>query len=213
MRGRGCLIGLTGVVVGLALIGDAADAAARHYVTTKVVERISASVPGASGVSARIHSFPFLKAAVGGSVDEIGAHVNLLVIQSLDFTDIDVDLRGVRISVGDLVNGRLNVTRITRGTIVLSVTDASLVQAIVRSVPAAAAEASLIQSELPRLRITVNPATRQLVIALPGLARVDLGLPEANLLPCVPQVTSGATRMTLTCQFDHVPTAFSTLTA
>ena len=63
---RGCLVGLLGVVVGLGFIGEAADVTARHVATSKIESRIREAVPGASGVSVSIHSWPFLKVGVDG---------------------------------------------------------------------------------------------------------------------------------------------------
>src|SRR5580704_7726572 len=96
--GRGCLVGLLGVVVALGLVAFGADIAARHYTTTKVEERISKSVPGATGVHAWIHSWPFLKVGVDGHVDDIGATIASLNVADLQFTSIRVELKGVRVN-------------------------------------------------------------------------------------------------------------------
>src|SRR5579862_6388885 len=96
---RGCLFGLLGVAVGLAAVGEAADIGTRHLATSKIDQRISAAVPSSRGVHAWIHSFPFLQVAVNGHVDEVGARVASVTVHKVVFTDILVDLTGVRVSV------------------------------------------------------------------------------------------------------------------
>src|SRR5580658_6230306 len=104
MGARGCLVGVLGVAVALGGLGGGADIAARHYTTTKLEQRISASVPTAKGVHAWIHGWPFLQVAVNGNVDDIGATIATLEVASLEFVSIRVELSGVRISTSDLLS-------------------------------------------------------------------------------------------------------------
>lgn len=197
---RGCLGGLLGVVVGLALLGEAVDVGARHVATSKLEERVSQAVPEASGVHAWIRSFPFLKVAFDGDIDEIGVRAARVVEKPLVFTNVSVDLRGVRVSVTDLAtSAQVNVTEIKQGTVELTVTESSLEQALPPAVAALA----------PRATISVNAATRQLVISVAGIAAVDLPLPKVDLLPCTPTVTQVPGGITLGCQFTQVPSAFA----
>lgn len=192
-------MGVLGVAAGLALLAEGADVGARHLATSKVQQRVSQSVPEASGVHAWIRSFPFLKVGLNGHVDEIGVRAARVVEKPLVFTDVSVDLRGVRLSVSQLATwAQIDVTHIDRGTIELTVTESSLAQALPPQAAAAASGAT----------VSINAAARQLVISVPGLAPVDLPLPKADLLPCTPQVTQSADRITLGCQFTQVPSAF-----
>jgi hypothetical protein len=207
---RGCLIGLLGVVAGLALVGEVGDVGTRHYATTKIEQRISQQVPGASGVSAGINSWPFLKVAVDGHVDEINARIDQLVEQPLVFNDIEVELHGVRISVGDLLTDfRVNVVSIKQGDASVTVTAAALRQAIVNEVPAATAVAGDVDSLLAQVTVTVDPSTRHLVVAAAGVKVLDFPLPGPDVLPCIPNVAKGPASVTLSCTFDQVPTAFT----
>jgi len=209
VRGRGCLIGLIGVLAGLGLIGGVADVGARDYTTSKIEQRIRQSVPDATNVKAEIHSFPLLKVGVDGHVDEIGASMGLTV-GALDFTNIDVQLRGVRISVTDLFQGKVTVTRISSGTASLTVTDASLVNAVIQSFPTGGINPSNLAKVLGNLRFTYYITSRELVIKLPGLTALRFPLPDTNLVPCVPSVAVQGTNLTLSCEFSQVPKAFLT---
>jgi len=205
---RGCLVGLLGVVVGLCFIGEAADVTARHVATSKIESRIRDAVPGASGVSVSIHSWPFLKVGVDGHVDDIAAHVNRVEEESVTFTDVVVELRGVRVSVTDLLTDfRVDVTSIASGDVSLVITDADLTQAL--HLPSLAA---LPAADAAAVAVSVDAATRQLVVGVPHVAAVHLSLPTAAILPCVPLVARESDAFSLSCAFDRVPEAFTSLT-
>jgi hypothetical protein len=204
---RGCLVGLLGVVVGLGVVGEVADVTARHVATSKIESRIRQAVPGASDVSVTIRSWPFLKVGVDGRVDDIAAHVGRVEEESVTFTDVVVELRGVRVSVTDLLTDlRVDVTSIASGDVSLVITDADLAQAL--HLPAAAATAANVAA----VSVTVDAANRQLVVGLPHLAAVRVALPNAAILPCIPLVARESDAFSLSCAFDHVPAAFTSLT-
>ena len=209
MRPRGCLLGLLGAVVGLALVAALIDAGARHYATSRIEARIRVAAPESRGVKARIHSWPFLQVAVNGHIDEIGAHVAQLVEKPLVFSDVDVVMRGVRVDQGRLASeGRLVVTHVDSGNVTLTVTASDL--AIAAGVPVAVAGAA---SEVAsaRVRISVDAATRQLVLDVAGLKRFAFGLPGSNMLPCIPHVAMVGSAATLSCAFTRVPDALTAL--
>ena len=209
MGARGCAVGLLGVVAGLALLGELADVGARHLATSKVEQRIAQAVPEARGVRARIRSWPFLKVAVDGRVDEMGAHVTRIVERPVVFSDVDVDLRGVQISVSDMVtNARFRVTHIERGTVTLKVTEADLAQAVAGA-PVGGSALGPIGSLLTRAQVSVDARSRRLVVAVPGVTSVTLPLPGPAILPCTPAVAQRPSHVTLSCSFTQVPAAFS----
>lgn len=209
MRPRGCLLGLLGAIVGLALVAALVDAGARHYATSRVENRIRADAPESRGVRARIHSWPFLQVAVNGRIPEIGAHVVRLVEKPLVFSDVDVDLRGVRIDQGTLGSqGRLVVTHIDSGNVTLTVTPSDL--AVAAGIPVALAGA--VTGPVPgRVKIEVDGAKRQLVVDVAGVRRFAFGLPGVNMVPCIPNVTVTGAGITLACTFSRVPDALTAL--
>ncbi|GAC1594173.1 MAG: hypothetical protein NVS3B21_15910 [Acidimicrobiales bacterium] len=209
MRARGCLLGLLGVVVGLALVGSLVDAGARHYATSRIEKRIGVVAPQSRGVKARIHSWPFLQIAANGHIDEVGAHIAQLADKPLRFSDLDVDVRGVQIDQGRLASeGKIVITHIDSGRITLAVTAADFSAAI--GLPVSLGDA-VIGAAAGRIKVTVAAATRQLVIDVVGVHRFALQLPAASVLPCVPIVTLAPDRLTLSCPISRVPDALTAL--
>ena len=196
-----------GVLVGLALVATLVDAGARHYATSRVEARIRTAAPESRGVTARIHSWPFLKVAVNGHVDEVGAHVVQLVEKPLVFSDVDVDLRGVRVDQGTLASeGRFVISHIDTGNVTMTVTAGDLAAAA--GVPVSLADAAAgVASRTVRIR--VDAAKRQLVVDVLGVKSFAFALPGVNLLPCIPAVAMGVARLTLSCSFTGVPSAFA----
>jgi len=204
---RGCLVGLLGLVVGLGFVGEAADITARHVATSKIESRIRQAVPGASGVHVSISSWPFLKVAVDGHVDDISAHVSRVDEASLTFTDVVVELRGVRVSVTDLItDAHVDVTSIGSGDASLTITNANLARAL--RLPSGIAPTA---AEVAAVVVSVDPARRELLVGVPHLAVVHLSLPSAAILPCVPLVARLPDAFSLSCAFDQVPTAFTSV--
>jgi len=198
VRLRGCLIGTLGVIVGIAAVGDAVDVGARHVATSKVEQHIRQVVPLATGVHGRIRSFPFVEVGINGRIDEIGAHIDQLGAAPVVYTDLVVDLRGARVSIGNIVTSfRLNVTQIERGTVTFTLTAASLQKAVPAVPPG-------------EVRASVDGAHRRLVLVPPSGSPVTLPLPPASLVPCTPGVAPGPDGLTLACSFTTVPSAFTT---
>jgi hypothetical protein len=189
---RGCLVGALGVVVGLALVADAGDVGARHLATGKVEQRIRQVVAHTSGVHGRIRSFPFLRVAVNGQVSEVGATIDQLA----PFNDLTVDLRGARVSIGNMVTSlRVDVTRIAHGTATFRLSDAALQKAAPTVVPSG-------------LRVAVDGLHRVLVVTTPTGHVVLVALPPASLVPCVPGMVAAADGYSFGCSFGTVPSAF-----
>jgi hypothetical protein len=205
---RGCLFALLGILGGLSLLFEGADVAARHYATTKIEEHIRASAPEAQGVRARIRGWPFLKILVNGHVDVMGAHITRVVERGLAFTDVDLELHGIKIDQAKLISeNRVAVQSIRTGTVTASITAGDLTSAV--GVPLTITSSGVALRGAP-VRVAINAAARTLVVSPAGLAALSLPLPGANLLPCVPAVAYAADRVTLSCTFTHVPSAFST---
>jgi len=198
---------LFGALVGLALVATLVDAGARHYATSRVAARVRTAAPESRGVTARIHSWPFLKMAVNGHIDEVGAHVVQLVEKPLVFSNVDVDLRGVRVDQGTLASeGRLVISHIDAGNVTMTVTAGDLAAAAGVPVALAGAAAGVASRTV---RVRVDAAKRQLVVDLLGVKSFVFALPGINLLPCIPAVAMGVARLTLSCSFTGVPSAFA----
>ena len=197
---RGCLVGLLGVAVGFAVVGDVADVGARHLATSKVEQRVRQVVPHTTGVHGRIESFPFLRVGLNGHIDEIGVRVDKLTSARVVYSHIVVDLKGARVSIGNMVTLRVNVTEITQGTVSFTLASSDL----------AAAAPSVAASGAPPTTAAVDGPLRLLVLDPSSAHPVVLPLPPASLVPCVPGVAPGPAGLTFGCSFTTVPTAFRT---
>jgi len=209
---RGCLLGLLGVAAGFAAVGLGVDVGARHLATARVESSVGSAVPGAHGIHARIHSWPFLKVALNGRVDEIGVHVDRLVEKPVTFTDVNVKLTGIDLRVGKLATGaRVTIGTIRSGRATAEVTPAALAAAMGEpvGVDAAGRLTGGKPGATPQPVVVKADQARHLFVAVPGVRVVALPLPGPDLLPCVPAVTNGGGLLNVSCTFDKVPTAFS----
>jgi hypothetical protein len=198
---RGCLFGVLGVVAGLAVVTNVADIGTRHLATQKVEERIHQAVPQASGVHGRIRSWPFLEVGINGHIDEISARVDRVTVAPVVYTNLVIDLRGARVSIGNMVTSlRVNVTHIRRGTVSFTLANSYLQKAFPTVAPA-------------QLRVAVDAKSRKLLLASTSGLPVVLPLPSTGLVPCIPGASPGPDGLTLGCSFTKVPAAFTTAAA
>jgi hypothetical protein len=196
------------VVAGLLFAGDVF---ARRYATGQLSDRISAAVPEASGVHARIRSFPFVgKVVWDGRVDEVGAHIDrLAAARGVVFTNLDVDLRGVVFDGNDFVTShQVTITHIREGTVTVSVTAQALTDALGRSVRIAGGLVSVAVLAGPLVQAGLALPARQLVLRVAGSPLLAVPLPSVKVLPCAPQLTVGDGVLTLRCTFTGIPDAF-----
>lgn len=199
-RTAGCLLGVLGVVVGLAAVLIGGDIAARHYATSRIEQRIRADAPTAREVHGHIHSWPFLQVGLNGHVDEMGARIGSVKSGPLLFTNLDVEIHRIRISTSGLISGHVTVNSIGEGTVTADL-----------PLPAI-----LVQLKLPdvsALSVIADGPSRTLVVKVAGLQVARLPLPSADLFPCVPAVGVHPDRLSLACAFTRVPAAFTTVSS
>jgi hypothetical protein len=206
MLRRGCLVAIFGIVVGLGMVGGGVDIAARHYSTSRIEDRIRAVAPNASGVHAWIRGWPFLKVVINGNVDEIGARINRVQEKGITFSDFNVDVHGVHVQTGALLNGKVVVESIKTGTVSVSILASDLTAAL--GVPVSvSATGFLAKGSL--IHVSVNSAARTIAVAGVGIPAVAFPLPGTDLLPCTPVIAFTNQAVTLSCTFDHVPSALT----
>ncbi|MHB8467574.1 MAG: LmeA family phospholipid-binding protein [Acidimicrobiales bacterium] len=206
--GRGCLRAMLILVVGLGVLGNIGDVAARHWATSKVEQRVRAVVPNAQGVHAHIRSWPFLKVVVTGRIDEMGGRIDRVTVNRLAFSDVEVEIHGLKVEVSPLIShGKVVVDHINSGSVSVSITAADLGKAL--GLPVSAGAAAFAVNGVP-IAVSVRTSSRQVVIAGAGAVFTYL-LPDASLLPCLPSATFAHGVVTLSCVFDHVPSAFTDL--
>ena len=211
LRRFGCLSIVLPVLVVIAGLLVAGDVGARRYATGQISDRISASVPEASGVHSRIHSFPFLgRLLISGNVPEIGTHIDhLVVVAGLSFSDLDVDLHDVTIDRHAMLSHRqVRLTKIGRGTVSVGLTQESLTSELGRPVHITAGGVLVTVVGTSAVQASVSINGRQLVVRAAGLPALSVPLPTTKLFPCEPQVALVAGRAVFSCTFAGIPPAF-----
>ncbi len=194
-----------GVFVALAV---GADVAARGAVSAMVDTRAQQEAPPGTRVSASIRGFPFLPPLLfGGEVSRASVHLENIPAGTLVFAEVDIDLRGVRIDRGRLINEReARITAIDRGTVTATVTQEALGDAL--KVPVKMAGGAITVTVLGRdIRVTPRVENRRLTLQGELQRPFTLVIPPIPYVPCVGQVTVLAGRMQLSCEIEDVPPA------
>lgn len=208
----GCLGTLVPVLVVVAGLLVAGDVAAKRYAAGQLSDRISAAVPGATGVHSRIHSFPFLGRLVfNGDIPEVGTHIDQLnVAAGLSFSNLDLDLRTVELDAHAMfTNRQVRVRRVGRGSFSVDLTAEALTGALGRHVQVSggALLVTVLGSTAAHANVAISTAHR-LEVRVAGLPALEIPLPSAKLLPCLPQITVIAAGLNLGCTFTSIPPAF-----
>lgn len=209
----GCLAALLPMLAVVAGLLVAGDVAARRYATAQLADRISAAVPEASGVHARIHSFPFLGRLVfTRTVPEVGVHIDRLAgVHGVVFTGLDINLTDVVLDTHTLINQRqVRLVRIKQGTVTVSITAQALSDAFGRPVRIAggAVVVTVLGGRSVAARVGISAQTHTLSVTASPLPAMVVPLPNLKLLPCLPAVTLAEGRVDLACTFTRIPDAF-----
>lgn len=182
-----------------------ADVVAEDVAEGELETRLAAEIPEASGVSARISSFPFLgRLLTSGRVAEVDAQARGLEVEGLDLDVVAVDLDGVTLDRTLLWDDqRVAVTDIDHGRVRAEVTQAALSQRLGVDVRLESGRASV---TVAGRRITAELSVRdgRLIVGGAGLSLPALDV-VAPLLPCIADAEIVPGRVLLTCDFTEVP--------
>jgi hypothetical protein len=196
---------MLGVVVVLLGVGDIA---ARSFVSSTVDSRAQQEAPDGTTVSASVGGFPFLpRLLLGSEVSTADVHLENLKAGLLVFAEVDIDLRGVHLDRGRLINDRkARITAIDHGTVIATVTEEALSAAL--KVPVKMAE-GVISVTVAGTDVRVTPKVTNGQLTLTGqLGRAfTLPIPKTDFVPCVGEVEVEDGRMRLSCEIDDVPPA------
>lgn len=182
--------------VAAVLVGG--DVAARGFVSSTVSTRAQQQAPPGTTVSASVGGFPFVPPLVlGGDVSRATVHVENFKANVLVFETVEIDLRGVQLDRGRLINQRkARITRIDHGTIRAVVTAAALSDA------------------LHGLPVTMSPGELRVagVVVIPRavggkLVIGSFAVPGTKYMPCVSNFSVREGDMELSCQIHEVPPA------
>jgi hypothetical protein len=194
-----------GVVLGV-LVG--ADVGARAFVSATVENRAQQEAPAGSSVSASVGGFPFLPPLLlGGDVSTASVHAENIKANLLVFSTVDIDLTGVHLDRGRLINDRkARITKIDHGTVRAVVTAGSLSDAL--RVPVKMSGGEIVVT-VAGVEVAVTPRVVGRRLTLSGsLGRsFALAIPSSGYVPCVTDVVVKEGKMELSCQLNDVPPA------
>lgn len=111
------------VFVGLAGLADRGCAA---LAGSAVGESIQRSEGLAEKPEVTFRGFPFLTQAIQGKFDEIDVEARDVIVDTLTFSTIDADLRGVEVGVKDALSGEIEAVPVRSGTSIVTLTYAEL---------------------------------------------------------------------------------------
>jgi hypothetical protein len=186
---------MLGVVV--ALLGGA-DLAARGFVSATVENRAQQEAPQGSTVSADVGGFPFVPPLLlGGNVSHASVHVANLQASALVFSRIDIDLSGVHLDRGRLINDRkARITKIDHGKVTAVITATALSDAL-HGVPV-----EMTAGKLTIAGVNITPSVRNRRLSVGGFT-----IPLTDYMPCVSAVAIDNNQMELSCEINDVPPA------
>jgi hypothetical protein len=205
-------------VVLLALIMG--DQAAKGWVETKLAERAAAYYPPGAGSSASITSFPFLGRLVFlGTVPRVNVNLDDLQVPPVMIRQMSLRVSDVKLNRSDLLNGRVHLRDVGRGTIVATVDGPSLARAVgldVRFAPGEVTVRQRIQGvnvvakgtvAVKGNLVTVTPTSVEgLSLPLSRFA-ISYRIPGIELLPCQADVEIVKDALVLACEVTDIPPA------
>jgi hypothetical protein len=92
------LIGVGIVLAVLAILGIVGDRVAASAAERRITDSVSQELSGATSVSTKIHGFPVLTQAAGGSLDHVTVTAATVPAEGVQLQDVVVDLYGVTTS-------------------------------------------------------------------------------------------------------------------
>ena len=198
---------LTLLIVALLVVAVAAEVVVPSRIEESIERRVTAEVPGAALVDARLDSFPVVARGLAtGNVDRLVVTLEDVALPELQIESVQVEVTGIEMSRRAIFDGELGLERIERGSLTAVVTE----DALEEDLPGGA-ELSLTPG-----RAEVEIAGRSVgsdVTVSDGQVRFELGrLPDASVrlpgpefFPCPlgGEVVHDAVR--LGCTLERVP--------
>lgn len=209
---------ISAVVAAVVVAAVVADVVAGSWVESQLASR-ARSATGAGSSSAQVGTFPFLyRLLATGSVPRVDVELGEVPAGPLRLSSVHVSLRRVRVSRHALVmDRRVQVVGVARGTVTVTVTAADLSAGLHRPVRiladgrVTATVAGLVVQLQPSvapgnvvvLRLGASSASGAGGITLPSL-RVRL---PSSTAPCAVALAVVAGAVRLSCTLDRVPPA------
>jgi hypothetical protein len=169
------------LMAGLWIVGEIAIV---PLAESKVEQRAAAQVEGEASVTADIDSFPLAaRVLLTGVVDRMSMRFEEIARQQLTFADLEIVVEGIEVDRGSILDQKLRVTAIDRGTVTATI-DASALPPLARRV--------IGQARVSDRALILGPVSFQLA---------------SDVLPCPPDVRVEEDRIILSCSIDEIPEA------
>jgi hypothetical protein len=146
------LIGVVLVLLVLLVIVDRVTWWAARRV---VAERVQSAAGLAERPDVEVHGFPLLTQALGGEYDQINAKVDDLTVQDgVTVDQLDVEMRGIHASIGDLINHRLGDVPVESAVAEATVGFASIDRVVAENLPDDSLQVEFTEGQNGRVAIT-----------------------------------------------------------
>ncbi len=192
-------------VAAVAAIG--ADVVLKNRAQMELASRVEARVPGTTGVSAKISSFPFVgRLLLSGRVPEVVVAAQHTTVADVSLDDIRIQVEDVEMDSAAARQGRAVVQSIGRGSVQADLREDQVNPRLPRGYQVHFQDDKATVSgplQVPAQLLATPEGALQLRVANRSL--FDLPFPKTDLLPCSPKAVfiSGAVR--LSCTFEMVP--------
>lgn len=195
-----------GVAVALLGVGDVS---ARAFVETKVDARAQAQAPPGTTVDTSIGGFPFVpRLLLTSTVSDVGIHLENVNATVIDFSTVDINLRGVELDRSQMFARKARIKKIRIGTVEAVLTQEALSTAL--HVPVIIANGA-VEVKVLGQTIGVQPsvdANGSFTLTGAGIAQAfTLKIPASDYVPCIGEVTVLAGRIRFSCVIHDVPPA------
>jgi hypothetical protein len=156
-----------------------------------------------------VGGFPFIPPLLlGGSVSQVGIHLENVTADVITFATVDLHLRGVKLDRNRLFKDRkVRILDIDKGSIDVTVTQRALSDAL--HVPVTIADGTVSVAILQKSFSVTPSITANGKLTLTGAAgrSLTLTIPKLDYVPCLGEITGLAGRLELSCEINDVPPA------
>jgi len=190
-----------------AVVAVGADVVLKSRAQMELASQVEARVPGTTGVSAKISSFPFVgRLLLSGRVPEVVVAAQHTTVADVSLEDIRIQVEDVEMDSGAARQGRAVVQSIGRGSVHADLREDQVNPRLPRGYQVHFQhEKATVTGPLPVPAQLVATPEGGLQLRVANRSLFDLPFPKTDLLPCSPKAAfvDGAVR--LSCTFDKVP--------
>ncbi|MCE0534293.1 DUF2993 domain-containing protein [Kineosporia rhizophila] len=146
---------LVGVVLVLLVLLVIVDRVTWWAAKRVVADRVQSTAGLAERPEVEVHGFPLLTQAIGGKYKQVNAKVDDLTVQDgLTVDELDVEMRGISASFGDLLSHRLSDVPVDSAVAEATVGFASIDQVVAERLPDDSLDVEFTQGQAGALAIT-----------------------------------------------------------